>query len=92
MKYIKTFEFVNDQNPKYKVGDIVYATNGKDYKDDNTINLQNGIPYEIEEVSNKYCNYESNIICYKLKGIYHYFLEPTLISEIEKMAKKYNIG
>ena len=81
MKYIKTYEHNNPNEPKFKVGDTVYSIK-------NTMYLTTDRPYTIAKVIRTNYNY----ITYALKGInFHSYIEDSFISELEYNANKYNL-
>ena len=86
MKYIKKYEFNNPNEPKFKVGDIVYY---KKLFERQPLYLKPNKKYTIKKVDRT--NYKYYIV-YTLEEIeFHSFEEDCFISELEYNAKKYNL-
>ena len=83
MKYlIKLEDFAINNEPKFKVGDIVY------YNPSFRTNLDTNKAYTIDDIEDD----SAFGILYTLKGVYKMFVrEDNLLSELEYASKQYNL-
>jgi len=88
MKYIKTFENVIDEPPKFKKGDIVYIVN-VDNQDHLYTHLKKDTPYIIDNVEFGIKTYLVSIK--NNTGTSTFYSQNRFISELEYNSKKFNL-
>ena len=85
MKYLKKYEHINPNEPKFKVGDIVYY---KKTFERQPLYLKPNTKYTIKKVYRTNYKY----IIYTLEEMeFHSFVEECFISELEYTELKYNL-